>query len=233
MSQQQPLLYPLDRFYEPAGALLPPARQLSGEEVPEPYNRLLVHERDMTPTLEAFHGERIHLRVLARRQEGDAYARQVVLTLDDSNRPVEYGAIVIHLQHFPSPARDLILEEYCPLGTILATFRITHTSRPRAFLSVTPDEHIHDALCLGEPCTLYGRRNVLIDTDENALADILEILPPSRSEVESPMRIIQLTPGTGSFYCGTCLRDNALVAELRRQGHDALLVPLYLPPALD
>jgi glycosyltransferase involved in cell wall biosynthesis len=47
------------------------------------------------------------------------------------------------------------------------------------------------------------------------------------------MRIIQLTPGTGSFYCGTCLRDNALVAELIRQGHDALLVPLYLPPALD
>src|SRR5947209_13048986 len=47
------------------------------------------------------------------------------------------------------------------------------------------------------------------------------------------MRIVQLTPGTGSFYCGTCLRDNALVAELRRQGHDALLVPLYLPLALD
>jgi len=47
------------------------------------------------------------------------------------------------------------------------------------------------------------------------------------------MRIIQLTPGTGSFYCGTCLRDNALVVELRRQGHDAMLVPMYLPPSLD
>jgi glycosyltransferase involved in cell wall biosynthesis len=47
------------------------------------------------------------------------------------------------------------------------------------------------------------------------------------------MRIIQITPGTGSFYCGTCLRDNALVAELRRQGHDALMVPLYLPLVVD
>lgn len=47
------------------------------------------------------------------------------------------------------------------------------------------------------------------------------------------MRIIQLTPGTGSFYCGTCLRDNALVSALRRQGHDALMIPLYLPPTLD
>jgi glycosyltransferase involved in cell wall biosynthesis len=47
------------------------------------------------------------------------------------------------------------------------------------------------------------------------------------------MRIIQLTPGTGSFYCGTCMRDNALAVELRRQGHDALMTPLYLPMALD
>ena len=47
------------------------------------------------------------------------------------------------------------------------------------------------------------------------------------------MRIIQLTPGTGSFYCGTCVRDNALVKALRRLGHDALMAPMYLPPTLD
>ncbi|MEI6350950.1 MAG: glycosyltransferase family 4 protein [Verrucomicrobiota bacterium] len=47
------------------------------------------------------------------------------------------------------------------------------------------------------------------------------------------MRIVQLTPGTGNFYCGTCLRDNALVAALRRQGHDAILLPMYLPHLVD
>lgn len=47
------------------------------------------------------------------------------------------------------------------------------------------------------------------------------------------MRIVVITAGTGSFHCGTCMRDNALVAELCRQGHDALLVPLYLPMVLD
>lgn len=47
------------------------------------------------------------------------------------------------------------------------------------------------------------------------------------------MRILFLTPGTGSFYCGTCLRDNALASALRKQGHDALMIPLYLPPTLD
>ena len=43
------------------------------------------------------------------------------------------------------------------------------------------------------------------------------------------MRIIQLTPGTGNFHCGSCLHDRALVRALRVRGHDALMVPLYLP----
>ncbi len=35
------------------------------------------------------------------------------------------------------------------------------------------------------------------------------------------------------MYCGGCIRDNALVAEMRRQGHDALMAPLYLPVKVD
>ena len=47
------------------------------------------------------------------------------------------------------------------------------------------------------------------------------------------MRILQLTAGTGSFHCGTCLRDAALVQGLRALGHDAMLAPLYLPLVLE
>ncbi|MFN3408082.1 MAG: glycosyltransferase family 4 protein [Limisphaerales bacterium] len=47
------------------------------------------------------------------------------------------------------------------------------------------------------------------------------------------MNLLQLTPGAGAMYCGNCLRDNALVAELRRQGHAVTMVPLYLPLTLD
>ena len=47
------------------------------------------------------------------------------------------------------------------------------------------------------------------------------------------MRVIQLTAGTGNFYCGSCLRDNALMRGLRDRGHDAVMVPLYLPVVLD
>ena len=47
------------------------------------------------------------------------------------------------------------------------------------------------------------------------------------------MRITLLTPGTGSYFCGSCLRDDALARELRAQGHAVRMVPLYLPFALD
>ena len=47
------------------------------------------------------------------------------------------------------------------------------------------------------------------------------------------MNLIQITPGAGGMYCGNCFRDNALVAALRRCGHDVLMVPLYLPMTLD
>lgn len=47
------------------------------------------------------------------------------------------------------------------------------------------------------------------------------------------MRIVHIIPGAGGMYCGNCLRDNALVTELKRLGHSALMVPLYLPMTLD
>lgn len=49
----------------------------------------------------------------------------------------------------------------------------------------------------------------------------------------APLRLFQITPGAGKMYCGACMRDNALVTELRKQGHAAVMAPLYLPLTLD
>jgi chorismate-pyruvate lyase len=172
------LLYPLDEFYARSGEAPAPASPVEAEEVPQPYRRLLVHADDMTPTLEAYHGEEIHLRVLGKIQDGDTYSREVVLLLNESGRPVEFGAIVIHLAHFPPAARRAILEGWQPLGTILRRHQIRHRSAPQAFLRVTPDAVIRQALGLTGESTLYGRHNVLLDGEERLLAEIIEILPP-------------------------------------------------------
>jgi chorismate-pyruvate lyase len=178
MDRELNLLFPLDRFYAPLALPLPTARRIPPEEVPDPYRRLLVGNHDMTPTLEAFHGARIQLHLLERRRDGDTLARMVALMLEGSAQPVEFGAILIYLPHFPPAARERILEGRCPLGTILATCSIEHLSRPQAFLRVVSDTRIEEALCLSGQRVLYGRRNVLLTLQNDLLADIVEILPP-------------------------------------------------------
>lgn len=43
------------------------------------------------------------------------------------------------------------------------------------------------------------------------------------------MHIVHIAAGTGHFVCGTCVRDDAFVAALRRQGHRVDVATLYLP----
>jgi chorismate-pyruvate lyase len=176
------VLQPLTEFYEEAGLPLPKVSLIEGREMPEPYRSLLVHDSDMTPTLEAAYGETIHLRVLKHSLQGNVFSRQVLLVLEDDARAVEFGGIKIYLEHLPAAARRLVLEKKQPLGTILHTERVAHKSHPSAYLRVNADAVIREALKLPEPCVLYGRCNVLSDLSEKVLAQVVEILPPA-SEV--------------------------------------------------
>jgi chorismate-pyruvate lyase len=179
MKDRRKLLYPLDEFYAPSGWSLPAARPFRGEEIPEPYRQILVHNRDMTGTLEAFHQEPIHLRVLALRHDGESLQRQVVLRTGDSHRPVEFAAIVIYLKRFAPAAREEILEGRRPFGAILKDRRIEHQGSPLLYLRVLSDDVINAALHLTQPHPLYGRRNVIRDASGSKLAETLEILPPA------------------------------------------------------
>jgi chorismate-pyruvate lyase len=171
------LAHPLDDFYSLAGQPLPPLQEVSGGSVPEPYKTLLVHQNDMTPTLEKFYRRSIHLQVVGRRTQEEAYFREVVLLLDDTEQPVEFGAIKINLALFPPAAREEILRERLPLGHILEQYKIPHSSRPRAYLRVASDRLINGLLKLSGAQVLYGRRNTLFDPQDRPLAEIVEILP--------------------------------------------------------
>lgn len=175
-----PFAYPLDDFYARAGMALPKMERVAGEEVPEPYRRLLVHENDMTPTLESFHGADIYLRILNREQRDDFYFREVVLQLENTDAAVEFGANKVNLALFPAKARHLILEEHVPLGRILKDCNIIHTTIAKAFFTVEPDDFILRALGLERSGTLYGRRANILDPQKRPLSEIVEILPPVR-----------------------------------------------------
>jgi hypothetical protein len=168
----------LQRFYERTGLSAPVLTELKAAEVPPPYQGLLVHSSDMTPTLARFYGQAPGLRVLSRERQGDSYKREVILCLAEDARPVEYGVIRIRLDRLPPPARRLVLEEQRPLGDILQGEAIPHLSWPQAFFRLKADAHAVAALGLRHARFLYGRRNVLLDGSRRLLAEVIEVLAP-------------------------------------------------------
>jgi glycosyltransferase involved in cell wall biosynthesis len=47
------------------------------------------------------------------------------------------------------------------------------------------------------------------------------------------LRILSITAGAADMYCGSCLRDNALAAEMIARGYDVVLTPIYTPTITD
>jgi chorismate-pyruvate lyase len=171
--------YPLSEFYNHAKLPLPVIEQIPGDAVPEPYRSLLVHNNDMTPTLETFYRSDIHLELLTRERRGDFYFREVVLRLNESEQPVEFGANKVFLGRFPEEAQDLILQAETPLGRILKDCRIKHSTEAKAFLRVQSDALIGEKFGLEQSTTLYGRKAIICDLQGRPLSEIVEILPPA------------------------------------------------------
>jgi len=172
-------LCPLARSYSVMAQSVPVVWEVEDTDIPQPQRDLLAHLSDMTTKLEAFHGERTHLRLLRSATDGDIYQREVVLVLNSSGRLVEFGAITIHLDLLPPLLKVDILRAEVPLGSLLHQHRFAFRSRPKSFIRVEADELISRALALDRPAAhLYGRCNALLTSSGDVLADIVEILPP-------------------------------------------------------
>jgi len=175
---QVPPLDAFDELFTSLGSAAPHLQPLGGEAIPQPYRKLLVHDGDMTPALENHHRGTIHLELLRMRRHGDLFARDVVLRLDGSDKPVEFGAIEIQLDALPPEAQQAVIECRKPLGAILRDTNVKHLSRPKAYFSVAADALISKSFQLTSAVQLYGRRNTLLLPDGRTLANIVEILPP-------------------------------------------------------
>jgi hypothetical protein len=172
-------LAPLRGFYARAGLALPAIEACEPGEMPDGARALLAHDGDMTPTLESYHGEPLMLRVLDARLEGPScFVREVVLLTRDTGRAVEFGAIRIHLDAFPSDARREVLACRRPLGGLLADHGIPHQSAPSLFFKLWADEVVRGALGLTGAPVLFGRCNTLRDPGGRTLAQVVEVLPP-------------------------------------------------------
>jgi chorismate-pyruvate lyase len=170
------MLFPLDFVYARSGVELPRVERIEPDDIPLPYRSLLVHQIDMTLTLERHFGGRVALRPLSTFSHGPWYFRRVLLAQEYTGRPVEMGAIRIKVSAFPDRIRRQILKNDVPLGRLLRDGGVQYESRPKLFLSVTPNPEMMGVFWMREPKTLYGRRTEMI-RNGTKIGDIVEVLP--------------------------------------------------------
>ncbi|MCE2543618.1 MAG: hypothetical protein J4F30_09335 [Acidobacteria bacterium] len=170
------LLYPLDLVYHRAGIEVPHVEVVQPDDIPLPYRSLLVHDSDMTLTLERHFGGRVMLRPLSTFTNRGSYFRRVLLVQEYAGQPVEMGAIRMELDAFGDRIRQQIVKNEIPLGRILRDGRFQYTSRVKAFMQVTPNAEMMGVFWMREPRVLYGRRTEILQHGAK-IGDIVEVLP--------------------------------------------------------
>ena len=149
------------------------------DQLPEPYRSLLVHERDMTGTLERYRGQAMLLHTIERVITPDRVVRHVELRGAEDKQAAEFGAIEISLDQFEVGPREEVLEGELPLGTILKKAEMDFVSRPIAYFRIKPGASVRHSFGVPAEGWLYGRCNQLLALNGRTIADVVEILPPN------------------------------------------------------
>ena len=179
------------------------AEHIPSSLTPEPYKSLLVHDHHMTVAMETHHGCSVDVRVLNQRQEGDLYAREILLLKSSqtsmiaggasSESPlhafplktggkgtrgvVQYGIVRFNFSYVTDAVRDEIIAGQTPLGRVLINHNVLRHIDLGAILEITAGPRL--AAHFGMPVggVTYGRMATIFCNRQPAV-DLLEIATP-------------------------------------------------------
>lgn len=155
----------------------PEAVVVPAGDVPQPYQRLLVHHEHMTVTVEEHFGGAVDVKVLACRHTGNEYARKILLGMHEGGRVVQFGLVRIDLGVCPEPVRNAIVEGKTPLGRVLIQHDMLRRIEPTAFVKVKLSAKMAEWFGSAAGTETYGRLGVIY-TGERPAVEVLEILAP-------------------------------------------------------
>jgi chorismate-pyruvate lyase len=161
---------------------MPEVEWVVADEVPPPYDRLLVHPHHMTVTVEAHHGDLVDVHILERKQGDDWYARKILLELQKSRKVVQFGMVRVTLPYCGPEVQARILEGKTPLGRILIEHDVLRRIEPTAFVRVLPGPWTEKYFGATRAAT-YGRL-ALIHCDGRPAIELLEVVAPSEESTK-------------------------------------------------
>ena len=145
------------------------------EAMPDVYQSLLAHNDHMTVTVEAWHNSLVDLRVLNEIRQDEHYAREILLTRQRDNRPVQYGVMRIDMTRLPEIVRMEIESQALPLGRILIRRHVLRQVELEKLWGVKPGKFLQDCLEVTSDQELYGRTARILVAG-NPAVELLEIV---------------------------------------------------------
>ena len=170
-----PYLPDLVALFYPQPQQLGMFEQLSPAEVPQPYRRLLAHNKHMTETVEQFHGSQVDVQVLATRRDNGFYSRQILLTSRNDGQVVQFGIPRLNMAYLDEEVRREIESETKPLGRVLIEHNVLREVQLVALWKVQPGPELCRMFGLTVPETVYGRTALIYCNGEPAI-ELLEIV---------------------------------------------------------
>ena len=150
------------------------------EDVPPPFDALLVHEEHMTTSLQRYHGTPIALEVLEDLSADNDYMRKILLTTA-AKHVVEVGVARIDLQYTSDEVRAEILERKAPLGDILIRHKVLRRIEPKWFFRFEGPGPLLAAFDRPLDGPVYGRVGIIY-CDEAPAIELLEVVSPDKVE---------------------------------------------------
>ena len=151
--------------------------QIWAAEVPQPYRRLLAHNKHMTVTVEEFHGSKVDVKVLATRRDNGFYSRKILLTRQSDGQVVQFGIPRLDMQYLDEEVRREIESETKPLGRVLIDHNVLREVQFSGLWRIQPGPDLCRMFGLIAPQTVYGRTALIYCNGEPAI-ELLEIVTP-------------------------------------------------------
>lgn len=172
-----PSILTLDQLYAaiPAAGPAPLHQPIAALNLPEPAQRLLVHDQHMTVVMERQHRFPVTVEVQARHRSGDSYSRLIRLRRTSDGVIVQGGLVRINLATLPPEVAAAILAEQVPLGRLLIHHQVLRQIDVRQYLRFPPQPSLESWLGRLHGQETFGRLGYL-HIDGQPVVELFEIL---------------------------------------------------------
>ena len=157
--------------------LIASATHVAAKLAPEPYKSMLVHEHHMTVTMEEYHGCKVEVRVLERKEVEGLYCRKILLVKEGTDDVVQFGIVRFNLEYVMPAVREEILSEQIPLGRVLINHNVLRHIDFGALLKIEAGPGLARHFQMDEGGETYGRLATIFCNHLPAV-DLLEISSP-------------------------------------------------------